>query len=57
MKFKELQIGDSFYFNDSVDFNSLWSKCKKISAKKYEQGGLAIMQISSINCEVYHVNE
>ena len=57
MKFRDLQIGDTFDFiSPNVGYNSFFERCTKISTRKY-RGDKFEYEVGSINVEVYHVNE
>ena len=66
MKFKDLEIGDTFDFvNPDKLINSFFASCTKVSARRYawtdatwaEDPRTLATQVGSIHVAVYHVNE
>jgi len=57
MKFKELNIGDTFDFidYDHPEWNSFFERCTKISARKYDAVTISGLEVGTINVNVFHV--
>ena len=56
--FKSLTIGETFNFVSSDRMlNSFYLTCTKISPRKYRDEHGTEYTVSSVNCEVYHINE
>jgi hypothetical protein len=58
MKFRDLQVGSTFdWISPNHSFNSFFLRCKKLSARKYNDSTGQDHRVGSINAEVYHVGE
>lgn len=60
MKFRDLGVGQSFDFiGPDPTLNSFYARCVKLSTRTYaalpSDGDVPPMEVGSINCEVYHV--
>jgi hypothetical protein len=60
MKFKDLKVGQTFDFIDDANpqRNSFYARCKKVSARTYQNISLTSPQtfrVGSINAYVFHV--
>ena len=59
MKFRDLQIGQSFDFINDSDImkTSFFKRCIKISGRKYIGVDNVSYTIGSINANVFHIDE
>jgi hypothetical protein len=56
MKFRDLQIGDSFDFiKPHSHLNSFYSRCVKVSTRQYTDDVGYRYSVGAINVEVYNV--
>ena len=56
-KFRDVMIGEWFDFiGENRMLVSFWKRCKKISARLYEDEDGMLHRVGSINAKVYHTS-
>lgn len=58
-QFKDLPVGSSFDFIDdrAVGYNSFFLRCRKLSARKYQDSSGTVHRVGSVQCNVFHVEK